>query len=200
MAFDFDIGAQNFELIRDQIAVIILDELQNQYTRRPTETEFNAGVWLERGIPFDRKELPAVKVYFAASSYDQDGRVSSQGECRIHVEVTAGAKSTIDDNGDKLAALRVQKLIGAIRFILKHPTYNRLGFAGRPYIKGITVTDIRMSEPTEQQDGLHTIAGQLVLQVRYEENNGDLTTDSLTPISTAVKIDDTDKGYKLEKI
>lgn len=200
MAFSFDIPTQRFEVIRDQVALIIFDELQNQLTRRPLETEFGAGVWVERGIPFDRQELPAVKVYFAKSTYDQDGRVSSQGNCQINIEVTARGRSSLTEEADEVAAKVCQKLLGAIRYTLKHPTYNRLAFTGRPYIKGITVTDIRMAEPTEQPDGYRIIAGQLILEVRYEEDNGDLTSETQLGSFTTVKISDTEKGYKLEKI
>lgn len=200
MAFDFDIATQRFEIIRDQVALIIFNELQNQLTRRPLETEFGAGVWIERGIPFAHTELPAVKVYFAKSTYDEDGRVSSQGTCQINIEVTAKGRSSLTEEADEVAAKICQKLLGAIRFILKHPTYNRLAFTGRPYIKGITVTDIRMAEPTEQGDGFRTVAGQMILEVRYEEDNGDLTTETQLNSFTTVKISDTEKGYKLEKI
>jgi hypothetical protein len=200
MAFEFDIPTQRFEIIRDQVALIIFDELQNQLVRRPLETEFGAGVWVERGITFDRAELPAVKVYFAKSNYDQDGRVSSQGACQINIEVTAKGRSSLTTEADEVAAKVCQKLLGAIRYILKHPTYNRLAFTGRPYIKGITVTDIRMAEPTEQGDGFRSVAGQLILGVRYEEDNGDLTSETQLGSFTSIKISDTDKGYKLEKI
>jgi hypothetical protein len=208
MAFDFDIQTQRFELIRDQVAAIIFTELQNQLVRRPTETEFGAGIWLERTVPFDHTDLPAVKVYFASAAYDQDGRASSQGLANIHVEVTTNAKASADpgsaqvrtDGAGAKAALICQKLIGAIRFILKHPTYYILSFVGRPFIKGITITDIRIAEPTEQTDGFRSVAGQLILQVRYEEDNGDLEVTPAEIFGTTIKLDDTEKGFKLEKI
>ena len=200
MAFDFIITEQRFETIRDQVAAIIFTELQAQAVLRPTELEFLVGVWTERGIPFDREELPAVKVYFASSAYDDDARLSSAGTCQINVEVTAKGKSTEAETGDVVASKTCQKLIGVIRYILKNPTYNRLAFTGRPYIKGTTVTNIRIGEPTEQQEGFRVTAGQLILSVRYEEDNGDLEALPGTLANTTVKIDSTEKGYKLEKI
>lgn len=200
MAFNFSIPQQNFEMIRDRVALIIADELAAQLALRPTELEFGAGVWVERAAPFDREELPAVKVYFAASSYDDDGRVTSQGSATIHIEVTARGRSTSTQGAGEVAAKICQKLLGAIRYILKHPTYNRLSFTGRQFIKGITVSDIRIAEPTEQADGFRSVAGQLILQVRYEELNGDLTSTPIEEYGAQIKIDDTEKGYFIEKI
>jgi len=200
MAFDFSIPAQRFETIRDQVAAIISAEFEAQLVLRPTETEFGADVWIERGIPYDREELPAVKVYFASANYSDENRITSKGTCQINVEVTAKGVSNDTDYGDKLAAKTCQKLLGAIRYILKHPTYNRLALSGRPYIGGINVTDIRIAEPTEQADAFRIIAGQLVLLVRYEEQNGGLNSDTQEGTYTSIKLDETDKGIKISKI
>lgn len=200
MAFDFIIPEQNFEKIRDKVASIITDEFAEQYilTSNPL---FQAGIWIERFIPFDRQELPAVKVYFVQSSYDTRTPAASKGELKIYIEVHTKAKDSDSERGDKKSTIDCQKLVGAIRYILEHPDYLRLGYpTPQKFISGTNISDINISEPINQQDGLHVIAGRLILNVRYLENNGDLSGLPGEQYTSQIKLNDTDKGYKLEKI
>ena len=52
----------------------------------------------------------------------------------------------------------------------------------------------------ENQDGIHTIAGNLILNVRYSEENGQVAPVTGEQWTTTVKLDETEKGYKIEKI
>ena len=197
MPIDIEIPEQNFELIRNAVASILGIEFAAQFviTSNPL---FNAGIWIERFIPFDKEELPAIKVYFINSSYKNNTFGSSKGECKIHVEVTVNAKDSSSAGGDKTASLNCQFLMGKIRYILSNPLYRTLGFSVPGFIAGREITDMNVSVPDKNQDGLHTIAGNLILNVRYEENNGDLKSVLGAIYSSQIKIDETEKGYKLE--
>lgn len=197
MAFDFEIPEQNFELIRNSVASILLVEFAAQLGIT-SNALFNAGIWLERFIPFDKQELPAVKVFFVSSSYKNNTFGSSKGECKIHIEVTVNAKDSASEGGDKKASVDCQFLMGKIRYILSNPVYKTLGFSVPGFIAGREITDMNVAEPNKNQDGLHTIVGNLMLNVRYEENNGDLTSTPGFIYSSVIKIDETEKGYKLE--
>ncbi len=197
MPIDLDIPEQNFELIRDAVASILTVELANQFARTANPL-FEAGVWLERFIPFDKEELPAIKVFYVSSSYKNNTFGNSKGECKIHIEVTTNAKDSASESGDKTASKNCQFLMGKIRYILSNPLYLRLGFSVPGFIEGREITDMNVSLPNNSQDGLHTIVGNLILNVRYEENNGDLTSTPGLIYSSQIKIDESDKGYKLE--
>jgi hypothetical protein len=197
MPIENEIPEQNFELIRDQVALIIGTELANQNIINP-DPLLTAGIWVERFIPYDKQELPAIKVYFNNSSYNQNIPINSKGECKIVVEVTVSAINTSASKGDIAASKNCQKLIGKIRYILEHTLYLKLALPNG-VIAGTEVTDIAMGVPSDQ-DGLHTIAGNLILNVRYSEQNGQTTPVTGEHWSTSVKLDETERGYKIEKI
>ena len=197
MAFDFIIPEQNFERIRNEVASILALEFAAQFILT-SNALFSAGIWIERFIPFDKLELPAIKVFYVSSSYKNNTFGSSKGECKIHIEVTVNAKDSASEGGDKKASINCQFLMGKIRFILSHPEYKTLGFSLPGFINGREITDMNVAEPNPNQDGLHTITSNLMLNVRYEENNGDLTSTPGLIYSSQIKIDESEKGYKLE--
>ena len=55
------IPVQNFELIRDRIALILATEVNNQFVLSGNE-DINCDVWLERSTPFDKIENPTINV------------------------------------------------------------------------------------------------------------------------------------------
>lgn len=55
------IPVQNFELIRDRIALILATEINNQFVLSGNE-DINCYVWLERSTPFDKIENPIINV------------------------------------------------------------------------------------------------------------------------------------------
>lgn len=193
------IQPQRFELIRDQIAAIIADEMQNQATLASDAT-LAPDVWIERFIPFDKSELPAIDIFFQNANYNENTPVTAKGENNYQIEVITAAKSTIDDDGDTLASRYCERLIGIIRTILSHPEYYKLDFAEN-FIYNTRISSIRMSEPRREQDGTHTTTGLLTFTVIAEEYNKETSPSTGDRITTnKALLNETEKGFKIELI
>ncbi len=192
-----EITEQRFELIRNRIAQILTDELNGQFviTSNPL---FTAKVWLERFIPFDKTELPAINVTFFNSNYDNQTPIASIGTNVYNIQVVTFAKDTDTERGDVLAIKKCEKLCGVIRYILENPNYLELEFNNPRFVSNVKIRGINISDPASNQDGFHSVSGQVICEVTAEELNGELTALEAERYTTMMKMDETEKGIFLE--
>lgn len=182
----------NFELIRDRIAQILVVELANQKLLT-TNTLFDATVWSERFIPFDKTDLPAINVYYVNSNYDNKTPISRRGQNTYNIDVHIGSKHTSGIDGDKNSLLNVQKLCHVIAEILSNPVYNNLDFTPG-IIRHTEVTDIQISQPKEK-DSTQIATGRVVFQAVANENSSEIQPIAADMYSTSVTLGETNKGY-----
>ena len=188
------IPTQRFELIRDQIALILGEELANQADLQSNDL-FDATIFVERISPPDQTEMPCINIFFVRASYtDQNPILSKSDPATFYIDVYANANDTQETRGDQLAALKLHKLIGAIRYILEHPHYIRLGFTEK-FIHHTQVTSIDIAEPKGEPDAVNTVFGRLTFDVTFNEVMAELTGTSGQVFNTTVKIDTSEKGY-----
>lgn len=170
------IGAALFDLLKN--------EIENQQTLATGDysdmlNSFNNGtgdlnIFDKRFRPLDpANELNGINVWTSgldenkgSNSRIQKGTVSFNID--IHVAITAG-----DDNtpGDTLAAQYVERMGSTIRGILMHPNYKRMGFADKTIISRRWVRGINFLQPNETDMSGDLIAGQVTLEVDYDEQN-----------------------------
>lgn len=187
------IPSQNFELIRDQIGSILASELVNQHENNwldfgpPT-------VWIERAIAFERNESAAINVRLNTGDYSNRNYTSVDGAYSFFVDFYITAPGSDDSDGDKLAALRVQRLMGMSRAILSNPAYATLGFQPG-FIGSVTVATIAMGDPPETADAKNLSRGQLIVSIRATESEMLSTPETLAINSTSVRLYNTNKGY-----
>jgi len=193
---DYEITEQRFESIRNRIAFILADELSEQ-SIITGNTLFDAIVWIERFIPFDKIELPAINVYFKNVNYDENTPITSKGTNFYNIDVIVSGKDSDTSGGDKIAVLKLQKLLGVLRFILENPNYLTLDFSEN-FIYTTKVSDINISQPSSNQDGTHTVSGQLTFEVTAEELNGDIQPIAGEIYTSQQKIGTSEKGYFIQ--
>lgn len=193
----YEIPSQKFELILDRIGIILTEELARQFIIIPNPL-FQADVWKERFIAFDKTELPAINLFYENSEFNENTPITSKGEIKYNIELVVSAKHTDSERADTAASLKCHKLLGVIRYILENPNYLRLDFPVSPaFIAGTNVESIRMSEPSDK-DGIQSIGGQIVFNIRVEEYNGEIQPVTAEGYTTQVKLNNTEKGYKFE--
>lgn len=186
------IPTQAFELIRNRIAEILVDELPSQATLQG-DSQLNATVYVERFVPFDLTELPAINVSINRGAYSEHTQRSTDGEYTFNIDVHTSAKSTSTVRGDVLAQFRLQKMLGVCRGILEDSRYKTLGFAP-PFIESRKVTAMEFAQPTEG-DGTSSVVGRLTFIVRAPDRNGVVTPELIAGYDTQVKLALTNKGY-----
>lgn len=196
MAFNYEIPTQNFEKIRDAIGVILAAEFAGQYMIT-SNVLFNSQIWLERFIPFDISEMPAILIMLDSIDENQDNPGRGFYTANFQIQVYTSAFENDSQRGDVQSSFDNHKLIGAIRYIFSNPTYVRLGLNTRPLIVlGSSISDIQFIKPNND-DGNNSVVSQLTLQVRFDENNGVATTVDFEQVTSQVKLDETEKGFLL---
>ena len=193
---DIKITSSKFELIRDKIAYILADELANQAILHK-DNLFCADVWVERFIPFGHIDLPAINVFYQRTTFEQQTPVTNEGEHYYNIDFHLKAESKSYEVGDKISSLNLHKLIGVSRAILEHPYYIYLDFGNNFGIANTHVTDIKIAEPERRTDGLHLISGRIIFKVRCNEFNEQLEGLPSEGFDTQIKLNETDKGYKI---
>lgn len=182
----------NFELIRDRIASILVIELSNQLSLT-SNSLFESTVWIERFIAFDKTDLPAINVYFTNANYDNKTPISRRGTNTFNIDVHIGSKHTNGIDGDKNSIINVQKLCGVIAEILSNPVYNKLDFVPG-IISHTEVTNIQVAQPKEK-DSTQIATGRVVFQVVANECSSEIAPITADSYSTTVTIGETTKGY-----
>ena len=188
---------QNFEKIRNRIGEILADEIANQFSLRPTETEIDAKVFVERFTPFDKSEFPAVNVLLSSAEYNPITSVQDNGMYEFFIDVYTTGKNTGGVRGDSVSAQNLHKLLGICRSILRSPYYLTLGFQV-PQIGHISIPSIQVMEPKNNQDATNAIWGRLVFKVLAPETSELQVAVDIDSWKTQVKLNLTEKGYLYE--
>jgi hypothetical protein len=190
------IPAQQFEVVRDRIGEIIADELANQVDLT-NNSEIDAEVFIERVIPFDKTDFPAINVALAKGDNAGKTYISSDWGHIYYIDVYCSGKANNSDQGDKRAILKLQKLIGIIRFIFESPYYKTLGFTA-PSIQRVGVKSFFLAQP-DKDDAGNTVMGRVELNVEVPEGSETISGVVAAGYETKVKLAETDKGYKYIK-
>jgi hypothetical protein len=189
------IPQRNFEIIRDGIGALLAFELADQAVTA------NVGVWRERMIAFDQKELPAVNVGFDNNNFDNQNAISKIGTMQFFIDVMANEKHVgheKEEQGDLLANITCQRIAGIIDYILSSTEYYTLGFAPG-LIRSRWVSSINMGKLSEQ-DTKHSTVCRLTFNVIANEEVNPVAATPLSILGTQVKLNETDEGYKFEII
>lgn len=189
---NYIIPSQRFELIRDRIAQILVLELANQKLLTSNDL-FDAVVWIERFIAFDKEDLPAINVYLSDANYDNQTPITARGKNTYNIDIHTSAKHENGIDGDKLATFKLHKLAGVIRTILESPDYLRLDFENG-IIQNTEIVSLNIGTPNES-DGCHSITGRLVFTATANEITKELTGIDSTQYDTTVLLGETTKGF-----
>lgn len=186
------ISSRAFELIRDRIANILIDELGNQFTLTSDEN-INASVALESWVANDKTEFPLVVVLVAKGDYGNKFQGNTHVAYSFNIDVYTSAKTTSVVRGDLAAAKNCHKLLGICSYILESQFYKTLGFTP-PFISRTYFQEMNIAEPGKQ-DADSTMMGRLVFVVEVPETTQLATPTIMTGYETTIKIEDTDLGY-----
>jgi len=191
----YAIPTQRFETIRDAIGGIIAVELAGQKSITG-EIIFNAGVFVERFIPFDNTELPSVNIYFESVNFSNNDHTSQTGDINYIIEVTTSGVNSSTTRADVQACKNCQKLMGKIRAILSAGEYRFLGLT-QGIIQNKSIISIKMGQPTANHDSISSVSGQLILKVKANEINAELQPIEIGDIFSKFTVEETDLGIKI---
>lgn len=196
-----EIATQSFELVRDRIAEILADELPEQFVLSTASSDLKsvlqAEVYTERVVPFDKTDLPCINVMLSSGDYNNQDVQKVDGAYTFFIDCYTSAKNKADERADKLANIKLQKLMGVCRAILMDAQYKTLGFAA-PFIMNRKVTALAIGN-ISQQDSANVMMGRLNVSVRVIESVNLKEVDLIAGFETTVKLYETEKGFLWEK-
>lgn len=189
---------QNFEVIRDRIADILNIEIDSQAQLSYEAYLDLVTVNTEIANPVDKIDLPCIIVSYANTNFSNKHQGSEDGLSSYHIDIYTSAKSTSTNPGDKIAALRCQKLLGLCRYILADPIYKTLGLVA-PSISRVSNGEINIGQ-ISQSDAINTCMGRLTVNVLCNESNKLIVPQLIAGYTTSVQLDESDSGYFYEGV
>lgn len=184
---------QAFELIRDRIGEILIDEIGNQ-VQLSYDSMIDADILIESINPADNTALPIINISFIAGIYDnKDYKQVRANPYTYNIDVYTNGKTKTGKQGDFLAAKALQKIIGICRYILENPIYKTLGYQS-PFIERVYISRIDIAN-IGKNDAINSMMGRLTFNVVVNEQAQLIIPPLIDGYDTAVKIDNSNMGY-----
>jgi hypothetical protein len=190
---NFPIPEQNFEKIRDQIALILADEFANQLALIG-DPELNPTIYTERSVALDHTNFPAVNVQMGEALYPSTYIDKQDTDVQFYIDIYTKAPTTASKRGDEQSNDKCARIAGMVRAILMNPGYVRLGFAP-PSIMHREVSRIMTPQYREKEINNMKIL-RIIVTVKTIEDVELLTAVNVQESHTTVIIDDTGNGYQ----
>lgn len=189
------IQEQGFELITKQLGAIMLLELTNQLELQ--KCHIDLGVFLERIEPIDKSEDVVVNVSLNSINYDEHNEFEVHGAHTFNLDVYSFGEETIDKTSSTDVRIKIQKIVGWVRYILSSTKLKTLVFEPG-LISGTYIQSVNFDDTYGKEDGSMTRMARVVFLVRaFESQDPDEYNNNFTGNDTVIKIESTDKGYKL---
>lgn len=194
----------NFEIIRDEIAAILVTEVAAQMALATAAAkdpeEWNLEIYTERSNPWeqwlnqDTTRTPIVNVWFDNSNIDPAAsNVMERQKTEAVYNLDCYGFGMSEDNpagghtpGDRDAAFEVQRAIRLVRNILMAAEYTYLGQRGLVWsrmVQSITVFQPQMEGRTVQQ----IVGARIAFRVIFNEFSPQVPAETLELVSVDVK-------------
>lgn len=195
----------NFEVIRDQIAAILVTEIASQIALattagKPRPDDWKLRIFTERASPWEQflqapvaDTSPLVNIWYDSSSFDASAsnifeRQKAAGVFNVDCYgygISADDRSLGHIPGDAAAALEVHKALRLVRNILMSAEYTYLALRGlvwKRWPQSVTVFQPQLDGQTVQR----IVGARLALHVDFNEFSPQVAGEDLEFISIDV--------------
>jgi hypothetical protein len=193
---DYIISQSNFEAVRDRIASILKEEMDNQSLLHSNDLDYTADFYTERYVPVDKSEGNVIVVDIAGGTLSNQTPVTQSFECTYNIDIYTEGKETSSNTGYYNSSVKLHRLAGLVRHILQSPYYDRLNFSNG-VIERRSVSKIDFANVNNEQDGSFSRMGRVTLTVNINEESNGITPIDAGGYDTVIKIEETEKGFKL---
>lgn len=199
---NYNISASNFEYVRDRIAEILKEEMDNQSILHGTgfpiipNLNYTADFYTERFVPIDKSEPNVVVISIGSMSFTNRTPITQSNECTFYIDIFSSAQQTSTGYGYYNSAVKLQKICGLIRHILMSPYYDRLGFPSG-IIESREISQFQFSEVRDEQDAIFSRMARATFNVKMQESSNEITPIFMAGYDTIIKIEETEKGFLL---
>lgn len=188
------IPIQNFEIVLNKLGVILLEELTNQIDLQNLDNEL--GIFISRQEPYGKEEDVMINITLDNSNYSGKTQKDRQGLTTYYVDVFCQGIESENQTGSTSSRITLMQYVGMIGFILSSTKYKTLGFENN-LIGGTMVDSIQVQNNYGNQDANFISFARITFSARLQEVQDTWTGIELLGNDTNIKIDTTNKGYKL---
>ncbi len=194
------IAVSTTEKVRDSIGAILAADLSIQQNESdqlpnndPNKLPFTLpSVWVERFIPLDKTEVPAVVVAYSQSTMSGQERSSTRQIAVATFFVDAFVSKKGINGRDAMVALN--RLLHLMRSILMNPKYANLNVEG---VHSRNVNNIAIADPNRENTN-NLVMGRIGVEVKLTEKEQLIDAPTVGSAITNVTLGLTDKGYVYE--
>lgn len=179
------IGLGNFEIVRNQIAIILAEEIYNQLSI--SSNNIDLGVFLERQIPISNSEDTVINISVANVEYQDKTLTTMQGSYNFFIDVYSTQINS---------PYKQQLIINYVRYILSNQRYRTLDFKAG-FIGGTYVNSFEINNDLLALDSDFVKISRLVFNCRIMENEKQNDGLDLYLNETKFEIENTELGYKV---
>lgn len=184
----------NFELVRDRIGGILASEFENQFQLSNDIDLKGLTVFNSRFIAVDKVEPVVINVAMFRNDFGMYDQEQATGLVKYVIDVYCSGKSSVDGSrGDVKAQMKVDKIMGLTRNILKDARYNTLAFPP-PSIQTTYVESLEKAVPGNG-DADNIMMGRVLFCVRVNEQVKLKDTNLINGWDTRWRLDLTNQGY-----
>lgn len=191
------IPIQHFEIVRDQIANILKNEFRNQLLEFYDARMNDIYIYADRTVPIGKEESAIIIISLFKGSYDMQYVGGQRGNYEFLLRIMTNSPTRGTDRGDKLAAMRLQQIIGIVRYILMHPEYITLGFDPE-FIEHTEFSNFQIYIPETETDATGSSEAQAIFKVRCSESEIENDFTIISDNYTTVLLGLTDLGYEYQ--
>ena len=185
------IPPQTFEII----TVDILNILNTEFTAQADPLLNAVEFFYERISPIDKVDLPGITVRYAGSRNRLSSRLEQNLTNIYYIDCFTSSKVTDSQDSDVTSATSVQRLMGAVRWVLMHPGYYKLGFS-QSIIESTVITSIEMGDQRDNRDTETTMWGRVVFEVNAAETSEPIPVGILSDYRTLAQLFGSNSGYE----
>lgn len=186
------VGKDYFQLCRDNIATILLDELPNQAILQANDDLNYSKIWCDRKRPFNASEIPAINLSIESVNYGVKNRGQRDANPIFTIDVYDSKMSTEFGDADELLSESTWQIARTIQYILDNPIYATLGLA--PYVMHTEVQSIEGGQVGETEDNRCSIL-RIKFAVKTMSILQGATPVPVSQLTTVVNLAQTNKGF-----
>lgn len=191
------IPQQNFELIRDKIASILIVELANQHILQPS-LGLDLPIYVNRLTPKKTDEQNFINVSYSGTNFDDRSTIQAVGDNVYYVDLFLSAADTSSQNGATISTLFRDRLAGIIRSIILNPVYKLLDF-NAPSLNSVKVSSIEIPDPlSRSNDAKNSTMARVVVTVGVPETTSLISPTPIEASIAQLSIGNSNSGFKYE--
>lgn len=182
---NYRIPPSRFELVRDEVSLILMSEITNQLTL--TSNNLELGVFVERTVPIDDSEQATINISLSSDDFSNKDQLGVDGNLILFIDVYTQQNDSPFVN---------QMLLNYVRHILSSQYYNTLGF-DYGFVSSTLVEGFELKTDLIGGDSNYIKISRLKFSVRVRETQEGADGILLKSNITNFKLCPTNLGYKV---